>query len=184
MKCRSIILAYIIIITLLTGCRFDYDEPTGPYEREDLPDFMLQEFSYTVHLGDGSQVLFTGTTGSFRDDRRTAELNDVKFLQFAQDEELLTTGSSRKAVINTDTEDALLSGDVIVHAIEEDLVIRSSSLSWKREEQLLVSQSGELVTMEQSNGTMISGYGFTGDLYRREFTFSEHAEGTLYDDAE
>lgn len=184
MKLSSIFLTGMLLAGMLIGCRFDYDEPVGPYEREDLPDFMLKGFSYTVNMGDGSRVLFTGTTGSFRDDRRTAELNEVEFLQFNQEGELLTIGYSRSAVINTDTEDALLSGDVVVDALEKDLVIRSSSLSWKREPQLLVSQPGEEVTMEQSSGTMISGYGFTGDLYRREFTFSEHAEGTLYDNTE
>ncbi len=172
----------ILLLVTFSGCRFDYDDPGIEEDHGDLPDFKLHGFIYTVHMTDGSLVEFSGTTGSFRDDRSTAELTEVRFRQYDREGSLMTLGSSRSAVIDTDTEDAYLEGEVVIDALEEDLVIRSSSLSWKREEQLLFSQPGELVTMEQSNGTMISGYGFTGDLYRREFTFSERAEGTLYYD--
>ncbi len=169
------------VLVVSSSCRFDYQEGGPAAGREDPPDFILHGLNYQVHMSDRTKIVFTGNSGEFRDDRKAALLHDISFLQYDRSGELVTRGFAEEAVLDLNTENAVMTGNVSIEVLDEDLVIYAPRLSWDRESKTLTSSSADMVTMEQSNGTMTQGRGFTGDLYRREFGFSGDARGVLYE---
>lgn len=169
-------------LLLVLSCRFDYGEAQPSLEIEDPPDFVLHRMDYHVRMSDGSRVTFISRTGEFRDSDKQALLVDTQFLQYDPDDEIITRGSSQEAVLDLDTEDAVLTGEVVIDALQEDVNITAQRLYWNREDQTLTSGPGDMVTMVRSNGTITQGKGFTADLYRREFGFSDEARGVIYEE--
>ena len=169
----------LLLVVLLVSCRYDYGDSPSEGTEDSRPDFTLHDLAYRVHLGDASRIHFTAESGDFHEGEHTAELTGVSFLQYAPDGELITRGQSESAVIDLHTENALLSGAVVIRAIDEELTITAEILQWHREEQVLSAPGRDLVTMEQDHGTMTRGRGFTADLYRREFQFTDDVWGVL-----
>jgi len=172
----------LISVLLLTAvsCRFDYGEDP-PSEIEDPPDFILRSVVYEVHMSDRSKVVFEGEKAEFREGKNLSTLYEVQFYQYSRDGELLTHGEADEGEIDLNTEDALLTGNVTVIAVDEDMTITAPRLQWERESETLSSAPSDIVTIEQSDGTMMQGKQFIGDLYRRTFEFAEDAEGVLYE---
>ncbi len=176
---KTSIPAVVLMVLLITSCRFDYGETPSPEDDQQRPDFTLRELDYGVVLGDGSQIKFIARKGDFHEQQHSTELQEVTFHQYSPEGELLTLGWSNEAVIDLHTEDALLLGSVVIHALDEDLIITADQLFWHRSDQVLSAPAEALVTMEQTHGTMTRGRGFTADLYRREFRFTDEVRGEL-----
>ena len=173
--------AALLVLLLLIACRFDYGEDRPGELIEDPPDFILHRMMYDVRLSDGSRISFSGDTAEFRDQEQEARLKQTVFSQYSREGELLTRGTADEGIIDLNTEDALLTGNVEIEAIQEGMNFTAPRLSWEREAQRLTSAPEDIVTLTDSDGTMIKGRGFTGDLYRRTFLFATDVEGELHE---
>ncbi len=173
--------AVLLILLALSSCRFDYGEDRPGEAIEDPPDFILHRMTYDVRLSDGSRITFSGDTGEFRDREQEAKLKQAVFSQYDREGELLTVGTADEGIIDLNTEDALLIGNVEIEAVQEGMTFTAPRLSWEREAQRLTSAPEDIVTLTESDGTIIMGRGFTGDLYRRTFLFAKDVEGELHE---
>jgi LPS export ABC transporter protein LptC len=174
--------AILLVTAIISSCRFSYkDEETDDSADERKVSFVLQNSRYTVQNADGTALLFQAENLAFFEDEETAELEHFSF-QFTENSGAAAAeGSAEYAVIAMDTEDVQMNGDIHLEFTEEKTVISASDLFWDNSERTLTSQPDSVVTVQKSDGTIISGYGFSAHVYQRTFSFSGQTEGTLTD---
>ncbi len=68
-------------------------------------------------------------------------------------------------------------GDIFIHDIPGEFRLEAERLEWNDKERLLTGVGP--VDIETGDGLTVRGEGFTADMARETFSFSEGAEGTL-----
>jgi LPS export ABC transporter protein LptC len=171
------ILALAGMIISTSSCSFSYRQETAA-EAVEHPDYILMDTVYTISRLEFNDITFSAQRAEFYTQKNLVTLEDVGFTQTDADGSLLTEGTADTASINTDTLFAELSGDVRLLSLTEDLSIRSESLFWDHENQKLTA-GDELVEIIYSDGSSVSGRGFTADGAAGTFEFAQSAEGVV-----
>lgn len=165
------------------SCSFDYgslsDEP-----EESVPDVVMTEVEY-VRVRDGKAVikLRADSVERYESDRRIV-VTAPRFEQYAGDGSEGASGGSSSALIHSETGDVDLSGDVFLAIPEEELTIETETLSWKDEARELQGGAAAPVLVKKTDGSSLSGTGFTADARSRSWTLSGAVSGVFVEEEE
>jgi LPS export ABC transporter protein LptC len=171
------ILALLGMLTVLLGCSFSYRQEAAA-DAGDAPDYILTDTVYTISRREFDDITFSAEKAEFYTQKNLVTLEGVSFSQIDDQGSILTEGTADAASIDTDTLFTELSGDVSLYSVTEDISIRSEALFWDHENQEL-SAADELVHILYSDGSSVSGRGFTADGAARSFEFAQSAEGVV-----
>jgi LPS export ABC transporter protein LptC len=175
----------IIVFTLLfLSCSFDYGAQM--IEASDLPDLVMNDVEYVRVQGGDPVVRFRAGTAERYESRQTMELTGLSFEQFIEHGEGIgAEGSAGKALVDTGTNNISLDQQVRINSEAEDFSIESPFLEWRNKERLLQAKEDDLVRVERSDGTVVTGRGFSADARARSWTFTGAVEGTItYEDGD
>jgi LPS export ABC transporter protein LptC len=169
----------LLASALLAGCSLDYGAVQGEERIADtIPDTVAIEVTHKVHEdGRLALELEAGRTETWGAQKKMV-LEEVRFVQYAEDSSPATSGEARRVVYHTDTENAEVSGSVRVYSQAEKAGIAAPSLSWESKPKRLTAPAGAVVRITKDDGSSISGTGFSGDFRTREVSFSGPVEGT------
>jgi LPS export ABC transporter protein LptC len=107
-------------------------------------------------------------------------LKGVTFTQFDRGTAKASArGQADSAIFHTETEDAELSGHILLASVGEDASVEAESLDWDGATKVLKGGLDRTVRVRKGDGTWVRGAGFISDTRTRSFTFREAVEGKL-----
>lgn len=170
--------AVLVFVVAASGCSFDYQSEEST-EESDRPDYILYNTDYTISRAGNDRITFSAQKAVFYTAKSRVYLDGVTFIQQDSDGTVLTEGSCASCEIETNTNDAVLSGDVQLTSYSEETSITAEILYWEHKTSRLSSDPEAVVTVQYRDGSTISGKDFHGDFNLRLFEFAEVTEGVV-----
>ena len=167
----------------LAACSFDYEQATVSESLgEKIPDTILERFSQTV-VRDArpTLVMEAAEARTYRASKQVL-LVGARFREYDSSGEVAIEGQAERAVFHTDTENAELSGEIVLYSAGDEATMRATSLEWNRDRRLARSAPGSAVVVERQDGTRIEGHGFEADFRSHTIRFSGGVSGTVVTD--
>jgi hypothetical protein len=174
---------------MFSACSLDYGAALGEDLDERMPDTVIFDFVHTiVENGSPRFRLSAHRAEAFRA-TRTLKLVGVGFVEYERAEPglngsrslavpvVVAEGRADSAVFNTATESADLTGNVRVRSTKDGITVTSAFVRWDGEARLLEGPSESVTTIQDDDGSRVSGAGFRADAVRRSFGFTERATG-------
>lgn len=174
---------------LAISCSLDYGVALGEDLDERIPDTVIFNFVHTIVENGSPRFRISAERAEAFRSARTLRLAGVSFVEYEPaaprpngDRSLsvpavAAEGRADLAVFNTETESAELTGNVRVRSSKDGLAVTSAFIRWDGEARLLEGPSESVTTIEDDDGSRVSGAGFKADAARRSFEFSERATG-------
>jgi LPS export ABC transporter protein LptC len=187
------ILYCLFPILLVSACSFEY-EVSGEDSQRGIV-LTMKDMEYVgIREGNPSMRIRAEEARRF-ENKHSMELDNFSFEQFTggaspglagqdpaasperEETGIGARGRAGTARIELDTRNFFMTGGVSIESISEDISIETPNVNWKDKERTL-SAPGE-VRILRSNGTELSGRGFSADLRRRTWEFQEAVEGSI-----
>ena len=171
------LLVFPMAIVILS-CSIDHSDIEIAEEiGENIPDSVIENFSYTS-VDNGSIIfrLYSKKAENYSKKKETI-LYYVVFHEYNTDNELVTEGTAEKGVIYTESDDAELTGSLIIYSAANEAEITAEYLYWDDSAKSLTGSDNGNVKLLKDSGTEISGTGFYGDLRSKIFSFDKNVNG-------
>lgn len=164
------------------ACSFDYESATvSDSLGEQMPDSVLERFSQTVVRGGRRTLVMEADEARIFRASKQVRLVGARFREYDTAGELSIQWRAARAVFHTDTENAELSGGMVLYAARDESTLRATSLDWNRERRLARSAADDAV-IERDDGSRIEGRGFEADFRTHTIRFSGGVSGTVVTD--
>jgi len=175
---KSTLFGMIIALALLASCSLSPETELVSRSLE-LADLTLINATYV--LKDKGQTPLFIEAGQIEIYEKThkAHLLQVTFSRRDESESVTLTGVADRVEANTESWDANLSGNIVVHDLSNGLVIHATTLTWLHDEELLFSPSDELVQLIYEDDKRVEGYGLEAHLSQAIFTFDRLIKGEI-----
>ena len=176
---------FLISVSVLVffSCSMDYgDIQNNNTIGDNIPDSIIRDFLYTSV--DNGNVVFRiyAVESENYSQKNENQLKKVVFQELNNKKEIITEGTAEKGIIHTESNDAELSGSIIIYSADNEAEITSDYLYWKDSEKLLSGSENGKVKVLKDSGTEISGQGFTGDLKTKTFSFEKFVRGVYHNE--
>jgi len=160
------------------SCSMDYGDIQNDNTLGDnVPDSIIRDFLYTsVDNGNPVFRIYAEESENYSQ-KNENNLKKVIFQELNNQKEIITEGTAEKGIIFTKSNDAELSGSIIIYSVGNQAEITSNYLYWKDSEKILLGSENGKVKIRKDSGTEISGQGFTGDLNTKTFSFENFVRG-------
>jgi LPS export ABC transporter protein LptC len=170
-------------LALCGSCSLSYEEGRMAEEMApEIPDTVMIGFTHTVVSGGRVWVKMSAQRAESFDQSRRIVLAGVHFEEYDSQGHLATEASADRAVYHSDSEDAEVTGNILIRAPKEKASLTASSLAWVKEGRRLSSGAGQSVRLAKENGSFLEGRGFQADFRRRRLEFREGASGGFVED--
>ncbi|MDR2767947.1 MAG: LPS export ABC transporter periplasmic protein LptC [Treponema sp.] len=182
---RCIPLSLAALLFMAHGsCSFNYDNQTPD---KDEPNLILDEVEY-VRVQDGNPSIKLAAREVRRyEDKQLMEIDTLSFTQFDRAPafseklpEVNAQGRAGAARVEMDTMNLSMNGGVEIEVISEDMKIVTAEVSWQDAERRLDAPGKIGIT--KSDGTALTGAGFSADIRRKTFEFASDVEGVTIDE--
>lgn len=174
----SKVLSFPLLSLIILSCSMDYSDAEIAEEiGENTPNSIIENFSYTsVDNGDVVFRLYSEKAENYSKKKETI-LYNVVFHEYNTDNELVTEGTAEKGVIYTESDDAELTGSLIIYSAANEAEITAEYLYWDDSAKSLTGSDNGNVKLLKDSGTEISGTGFYGDMRSKIFSFDKNVNG-------
>jgi LPS export ABC transporter protein LptC len=164
-------------ILLYTSCSLDYSDANIIEDlAEEIPNTIIFQYE-SVEIQDGSPVLqIKADKAEVYNSREITLLTDVLFFNY-KDNKIDNRGASDLAELNMKTGNAQLLGSILIESLEDEKSLSASSLAWVENEKRLSSSKDDSVTIIDSDGSNLSGLGFSADIKRKTILFDGKTKG-------
>ena len=138
----------------------------------------MDDIEYVRVRGGDPLVRFRSEYAERWEDRKIMEFRNFTFEQMEDHGETINAeGRAGAAVVQIDSGDISLSGEVRINIESEDIIIRTASLEWIDREKHLLGGNRDIVEIQRSDGTSFIGRAFSADARNRIWEFSGKVEG-------
>ena len=169
----------VLIQLLLISCSLDYEQArVAESIPGQTPETILIDFTHTVVVGGRVWVILEAARAETYGERKEIVLQGVHFREYDERGNLLTEARAEEAVFSTDSEDATVSGSIMIYSPEEQAALTAGRLSWTREGRRLVAGDGQTVRLQKDDGTFVEGLGFSADFRRKKLEFASRVRGS------
>jgi len=125
------ILILPIILVILFSCSMDYgDDSLNNKLGENIPDNVIDDFLYTSVDNNLAVFRLYSKTAENYDQKKETILNNAVFREYNSHNEMITEGTAKKGLIHTDTDDAELTGSLIIYSTSNEAEITTEYLYW------------------------------------------------------
>jgi LPS export ABC transporter protein LptC len=172
--------AAALLAALAAGgaCSLSYEQArVAEQMAPEIPDTVMIGFSHTVVTEGRVWVRMSAQRAEGYDQSKKIVLAGVRFQEFDRQGRLTTEAAADRAVYHSDSENAEVTGNILIRAPEEKASLTASSLSWVRQGRRLASGSGQSVRLAKEDGSFLEGRGFQADFSRRRLEFTQGASG-------
>jgi LPS export ABC transporter protein LptC len=187
-------LFYLLIpissLLTVTSCSFDYETSDENAQRGIV--LTMWDMEYVSVSGGNPSLRVRAEEARRYEEKHSMELENFSFERFAHPGQSATgsgpsgletdaRGGARSARIELDTGNFSMNGDVSLESVSEDISIEAESVSWRDKEKAL-SSPGE-VKITRSDGTVLSGRGFSADTRSKTWELEEAVEGNMVEES-
>jgi len=170
--------ALVVAFALGGGCSLNYEEArVAERIALEIPDTVMIGFTHTVVAEGSVWVRLSAQRAEGYDQSKKIVLSGVRFQEFDRQGRLATEASADRAVYHSDSENAEVTGNILIRAPEEKASLTAASLIWIKEGRRLSSGAGQSVRLAKEDGSFLEGRGFQADFSRRRLEFAEGASG-------
>jgi LPS export ABC transporter protein LptC len=160
------------------GCSLSYDESRAAEQAApEIPDTVMLGFTHTVVSEGRVWVRLSAQRAEGYDQSKKIVLSGVRFQEFDSQGRLSTEAAADRAVYHSDSENAEVSGNILIRSPEEKASLSAESLAWIKEGRRLSSGPGQSVRLAKEDGSFLEGRGFQADFRRRRLEFAQGASG-------
>lgn len=165
-------MAYFLLVTLLLCVSCTNNSASSiPIGERELPDLEMTEATYMLGRDELTITLKAQSITVLRSDKGMV-LESVTFFRPGQFE-----GSCDKVEISSDASYAILTGNVELHQLEDDITLSCQGLEWNKEEDSFYTD-GE-VQMTYGSEAFISAIGLYAKFSENLYEFSSITEGRI-----
>jgi len=169
----------VLLQLLLISCSLDYEQArVAESIPGQTPETILIDFTHTVVSGGRVWVILEADRAETYSERKEIVLEGVYFREYDEEGYLLTEAQAERAVFSTDSEDATVSGSIVIYSQEEKASLQASQLFWTREGRRLVAEDGQTVRLQKDDGSFVEGQGFSADFRRKKLEFASRVRGS------
>jgi LPS export ABC transporter protein LptC len=169
----------VLLQLLLISCTLDYEQArVAESIPGQTPETILIDFTHTVVSGGRIWVILEADRAETYSERKEIVLEGVYFREYDEEGYLLTEAQAERAVFSTDSEDATVSGSIVIYSQEEKASLQASQLFWTREGRRLVAEDGQTVRLQKDDGSFVEGQGFSADFRRKKLEFASRVRGS------
>ncbi len=169
----------VLLQLLLISCSLDYEQArVAESIPGQTPETILIDFTHTVVSGGRIWVILEADRAETYSERKEIVLEGVYFREYDEEGYLLTEAQAERAVFSTDSEDATVSGSIVIYSQEEKASLQASQLFWTREGRRLIAEDGQTVRLQKDDGSFVEGQGFSADFRRKKLEFASRVRGS------
>lgn len=169
----------VVLLLLSVSCSLDYEQArVAESISGQIPETILFSFTHTIVSGGSVWVILEAEKAETYSEKKEIVLEGVRFREYDERGNLLTEAQGQRAVFNTDTEDATVSGEILIYSPEEQAALRAHRLSWTKEGRRLIADDGQTVRLQKDDGSFVEGRGFSADFRRKKLEFSSRVRGS------
>ena len=169
----------ILALIFLTSCSLE-QEALPTLRALEFPDLRLTNATYVLGRSSETPLTVQAQTIAIYQKTNQAELEQIVFEQLDKEGKPLLSGRADHAQVNTNTYDAELSGNIVVHKTDEGFTVEAETLTWLHEKQILKSETEGPVKVIFDETNTIEGKGFFGDLQKGTYEFSLLHQGVIH----
>lgn len=169
----------IILLLIVSGCRFDYEETMMADDlSEEIPETILKKFSQ-VMVKDSVPTFYieADESRSFSKRKETIFLG-VHFQEFDKTGQIITDGKAENAKMFNETESVELWGNLSFYSKREEASLEGEYLFWDNEQSTLSGKQDDRISIVEESGSKISGEGFFADSKTKSIKFSSQVSGS------
>jgi len=172
-----------LVVFLAAACSFNYDTAS---QNDDEANLVMETVEYTRIVNGNPEIRVTAREVRRYETKHVMEMDDFSFEQYnaapagARDHAVNARGRAEKAVMETDTNNFFMGGGVNIEVISESIIIETEDVSWRDAERTLKAPGTVYIT--RSDGTTLTGTGFSADLSVRSWEFESAVEGSIVED--
>lgn len=175
---RAFVLAFSILLILSSCTSRQGKEGQIDVSKEERPSMLLQDATYVFSSSSVSPLILKAQSITIDDKSKIAILDGCSFSQEDSGGTLILEGKADHVEVNTDTNDAKLSGNIRISQIENGFAIQAEEITWKNEEEILES-GPEAVTVTFDKKNTITATGFYGKVGEGTYEFSRILSGRV-----
>jgi LPS export ABC transporter protein LptC len=169
----------VLLQVLLASCSLDYEQArVAENIPEQIPETILFDFIHTVMSKGKVWVVLKADRAETYSERDEIVLYNVLFREYDGQGGLRTEARAEQAVFHTDSENASVSGSIVIYSTEEQAELQASRLTWIREGRRLVADDGQTVRLQKDDGSFVEGQGFSADFRRKKLEFASRVRGS------
>jgi hypothetical protein len=172
-------LLLLISTIVFSSCSFAPEDAVGDQRPAAFPDMRLEQTRYVLGMEGASPLRIDAQTIELYREAGEAYIDNATFTQDDTAGELLFSGSFGKAIVDTETNDVVMSGGVEIHNHRDDFMLSAVSLTWHHGDKIVEGDSDTLVTIVSKEHDILKGTGFRGDFSTATFEFMYMEEGRL-----
>lgn len=177
---------FIIFAIILMACSFPYD-PVVDNDHE--PNLIMENVEYVRMANGNPEIRIIAQEVRQYEAKHTMELDDFTFEQFnaapaglERIPEINARGKAKAAHLETDTGNAFLRGEINIEVVSEDMTLETEEFSWQNEERIINAPG--TVNITRSDGTTLTGTGFSADVRTRSWEIESGVEGSIVEESE
>lgn len=104
---------------------------------------------------------------------------NMEMTQYGKENKIASKGIAERVDFNTDSENAVVSGNMEFKSLTEKVTLRSQWLRWENKEKILMGRDDIPVALEKEGGTHLEGKGFKAVTETKTITFSRGMKGVF-----
>ena len=175
----------MLLVLVFSSCTLDYDQArVAESIAEQIPETILIEFTHTIVSGGRVWVVLEAERAETYGERKEIVLQGAVFQEYDENGDLLIEARADNAVFKIDSEDATVSGSIVIYSPEQQASLKAGRLTWTREGRRLVADDGQAVRLQTDDGSFVEGRGFSADFRRKELKFSSRVRGSYVEQQE
>jgi len=173
---RGVLTLVLILSGILASCTFDYTDGQLESRRTaETPQLELLNVRMVVER-DNRLELSADRIAIYRE-RRTQEFQGISFREFDATGAVRLEGYADGGVMDIDTEDVELLGEVRLVSTVEGAEMESAFLSWDNADRVLRGATDQEVRIRRNDGSWVEGRGLRVDGRRNQVEFMEGFRG-------
>lgn len=166
---------------LCVACSFDYRAAAIEGERRaEVPQ--VEIFDAVSVVARENRLELRAKRIAIYPERRVQEMDFLTFSEFGPAGDLRLDGSADHALLDLDSEDIELSGNIVLNSRIEGARLESQFLRWSAKERVLTGKAGDRVRVRRDDGSYVVGGGFRVDGRRNSVFLSDGVEGVYETD--
>lgn len=176
---RGILVGFLVAVT---GCSLDYGKDQTAVADE-VPQMVFEGIRQTA-VKDG-RILYTMESDSSEvfQAKKQVRLKNFRFQEYDSNGTESSRGSADSAMINTDTNDARITGRLSARSEEQAVTLEvdggtRGGLRWNNADQILKTEPETGVTLRKDDGSKIEARSLTLDMGSNRLELEDGVQGT------
>jgi LPS export ABC transporter protein LptC len=177
---KTVILTIVVTLLLFVfaGCSLNYGDTTMADDiSEQIPETILYDFTHTIVKDSKPLFRIQAKKAETYTKRKETILYNIRFVEYAENGDIITEGTADKATFYNDSENAELVGDIDFYSSTEDGGLSGDYLYWDKQSRSLTGTSEKQIRIYRDSGSQVTGDDFDVDFKHRTITYRQAVKG-------